>query len=171
MHRRLRTALALAAMLLVAAGLVVQGCQDQTVMEPFGPDLASLVRYTLKVSGGGAGSGRITAPAIGGTPALDCEVSGGTYDPTDCTLRYAKGTLVTLTATPSPGSAFKEWRNACTGTSPSCSVRMDANKSVRAVFRRTTTTSYRLNVTGGGDGTAARLRPAPAAPATPVAPA
>jgi uncharacterized repeat protein (TIGR02543 family) len=149
---RLRTAVGLAATLVVAAGLVVQGCQDQTGMESLGPDLASVVMRTLKVSGGGTGSGRVTAPAVGGAPALSCEISGGTYDPTDCTLRYANNTLVRLTATPSPGSAFKEWRNACTGTNTSCSVRMDANKAVRAVFRRTTTTSFRLNLTGGGTG-------------------
>ena len=152
MRSRLGTAAALAALLVVAAGLVVQGCQDQTAMESLGPDLASVVRRTLKVSGGGTGSGRVTAPAVGGAPAMSCEISGGTYDPTDCTLQYAKNTLVTLTATASPGSAFKEWRNACTGSSSTCTVRMDVNRAVRAVFRRATTTSYRLNVTGGGDG-------------------
>jgi hypothetical protein len=149
---RTREAARLVAVLVVVTALVVQGCQDQTAMEPFGPDPASLVRRTLKVSGGGTGSGRVTAPAVGGASALSCEISGGTYDPTDCTRLYAHNTLVRLTATASPGSAFKEWRNACTGTSPSCTVRMDANKAVRAVFRRTTTASFRLNVTGGGDG-------------------
>lgn len=152
MRSRLRTVASLAATLALAAGLVVLGCQDQTGMESLGPDLASVVMRTLKVSGGGTGSGRVTAPAVGGAPALSCEISGGTYDPTDCTLRYANNTSVRLTATPSPGSAFKEWRNGCTGTSPSCTVRMDANKAVRAVFRRSTAASYRLNVSGGGAG-------------------
>ncbi|HEY7613603.1 MAG TPA: galactose oxidase-like domain-containing protein [Gemmatimonadales bacterium] len=153
MHFRLRTALGVAATLILAAGLAIQGCQDQTAMESLGPDLASVVRKTLKVSGGGTGSGVVTAPAVGGAPALDCAISGGTYDPTDCNLLYAKNTLVTLTATASPGSAFKEWRNGCTGSNPTCSVRMDVNRSVRAVFRRTSSTvSYRLNVTGAGDG-------------------
>ena len=152
MNRHFRIAAAMAAGVVVAGGLAVQACQDQTGMESLGPDLASAVMRTLKVSGGGTGSGSVTAPAIGGAPALSCEISGGTYDPTDCTLRYTNGTLVRLTATPSPGSAFKEWRNACTGTTSSCTVRMDANKAVRAVFRRSATTSFRLNVTGGGDG-------------------
>jgi uncharacterized repeat protein (TIGR02543 family) len=153
MYLRLRTALGLAAALVLAAGLAIQGCQDQTAMESFGPDLSSVVRKTLKVSGGGTGSGSVTAPAIGGAPALDCAISGGTYDPTDCTLQYAKNTVVTLTATASPGSAFKEWRNGCTGSNLTCSVRMDVNRAVRAVFKRTSSTvSYRLNVTGAGDG-------------------
>jgi uncharacterized repeat protein (TIGR02543 family) len=152
MDRRFRIAATLAAGVVAAGGLAVQACQDQTGMESLGPNLAAAVMRTLKVSGGGTGSGSVTAPAIGGAPALSCEISGGTYDPTDCTLRYTNGTLVRLTATASPGSAFKEWRNACTGTNPSCTVRMDANKAVRAVFRRSGTMSFRLNVTGGGDG-------------------
>ena len=153
MYFRLRTAAGLAATVLLAAGVAIQGCQDQTGMESLGPDLASVVRKTLKVSGGGTGSGRVTAPAVGGAPVLDCEISGGTYDPTDCTLQYTRNTVVTLTAAASPGSAFKEWRNGCTGSSPTCSVRMDLNRAVRAVFRRTSgTISYRLNVTGAGDG-------------------
>lgn len=152
MHRRLRTAAGLAGMLVVASAVVIQACQDQTAMEAFGPDLASAVRRTLKVSGGGTGSGSVTAPAIGGAPALSCEISGGTYEPTECTLRYANNTSVRLTATPQPGSRFKEWRNACTGTSTTCTVTMSANKAVRAVFARSTATSFRLSVTGAGDG-------------------
>jgi len=165
MRRPLRTAIGLTAMLLAAAGLIVQGCQDQTAMEAFGPDPASIVRRTLKVSGGGTGSGTVSAPAVGGAPALDCQISGGTYDPDDCTLQYARNTSVVLTATPSPGSAFKEWRNACTGTNPTCTVRMDLNRAVRAVFRRTTTASLRLNVTGGGDGNGTVTSQAGLAPA------
>ena len=152
MRRRLRTAAGLATVLLATAGLVVQGCQDQTAMESLGPDLASAVRRTLKLSGGGTGSGSITAPAVGGAPAVDCGISGGTYDPDDCTFRYANNTTVRLTATPSSGSAFKEWRNACTGSNPVCTVRMDQNRSVRAVFKRTGATTFRLTVTGEGDG-------------------
>src|SRR5688500_18622826 len=107
MRRPLRTVIGLTAVLLLGAGLVVQGCHDQTAMEAFGPDQASAVRRTLKASGGGTGSGSITAPAVGGAPALNCQISGGTYDPDDCTVRYANNTSVPLTATPSPGSAFK----------------------------------------------------------------
>ncbi len=151
MRRPLRTAAALAATL-VAAGLVVQACQDQAAMAPFEPDLASVVRRTLKVTGGGTGSGSITAPAKGGAPALSCAVSGGSFDPDDCTLRYNNNTSLILTANPAPGSKFKEWRNACTGTRTTCTVAMGQNRTVRAVFQRTTAPSYRLNLTGGGDG-------------------
>jgi uncharacterized repeat protein (TIGR02543 family) len=152
MHRSLRTAVGLTAALLLALGLVVQGCQEGPDMLA-GPDLAAAgATRLLKVSGGGTGGGRVTAPAAGGAEAMDCRISGGTYDPIDCTMSYAKGTVVTLTATPDAGSAFKEWRNACTGTALTCTVRMDQNRSVRAIFRTSKTASFRLNVSGGGDG-------------------
>ncbi len=165
MRRHLRTAIGLTVLALLSATLAIQGCQDQTAMEAFGPDLASAVRRTLKASGGGTGSGHITAPAVGGAPALNCQISGGTYDPDDCTLRYANNTSVPLTATPSPGSAFKEWRNACTGTNPSCTVLMNQNRGVRAVFRRTTSAAFQLTVTGNGNGNGTVASQAGLAPA------
>jgi len=61
------------------------------------------------------------APAVGGT----ITPPGGTYD---------HGTVVTLTATPGVGYQFSQWSGDCTGTSPSCSVTMDAAKSVTATF-------------------------------------
>jgi hypothetical protein len=152
MHRSLRDAVGVSAILLLGIGLGVQGCQEDPTSMVAGPDLATVVTRTLKVSGGGTGGGGVTAPAVGGAEAMDCRISGGTYDPIDCTTSYARGTTVTLTATPDPGSTFKEWRNACTGTALTCTVRMDRNRSVRAVFRASTTASFRLNVSGGGDG-------------------
>jgi hypothetical protein len=135
MHRSLRDAVGVSAILLLGIGLGVQGCQEDPTAMVAGPELASVVSRTLKVSGGGTGGGAVSAPAVGGAEAMDCRISGGTYDPIDCTASYAKGTTVTLTATPDPGSAFKEWRNACTSSAPTCTVRMDQNRSVRAVFR------------------------------------
>jgi hypothetical protein len=152
MRSPLRTAAAFATALILA-GLVIQACQDQTTMVPFEPELAAAVRRSLKISGGGTGNGSVTAPAVGGAPAMNCAISGGTYDPDDCTRSYANNTSVRLTAKAAPGSKFKEWRNACTGSNLSCTVRMSANKAVRAVFQRTAATSFRLNVTGSGDGT------------------
>jgi hypothetical protein len=142
-------------MLLLAAGLVVQGCQEQTSvsLEPTGPDMAAATATrTLKVIGVGTGSGSVTAPSVGGAGALDCQIAAATYDPIECTKAYAQYTVVQLTATPAPGSSFTEWRGACTGTSRTCSVRMSTSKSVRAVFRRSSTTFFQLNVSGAGTG-------------------
>ena len=46
---------------------------------------------------------------------------------------FNSGTSVTLTATPDPGGVFIGWAGACTGTG-TCTVTMDAAKSVTAAF-------------------------------------
>ena len=51
----------------------------------------------------------------------------------DCTETYAGGRSVTLTATPSEGSTFAGWSDACTGTG-TCIVTVDAAKTVSATF-------------------------------------
>ena len=48
---------------------------------------------------------------------------------------------MTLTATPAAGATFSGWGGSCTGTSTTCSVLMNAAKSVTATF-----------TTGGGGG-------------------
>jgi hypothetical protein len=47
---------------------------------------------------------------------------------------YAPGTLVTLTAVPDAGYAFRGWSGALTGTTNPATLLMDANKSVTASF-------------------------------------
>ncbi|MBA3318170.1 MAG: DUF1929 domain-containing protein [Gemmatimonadales bacterium] len=152
MRRPLRNAIGLSTLLFLGVGLLVQACQEDGLV-PTGPDLAAAgASRTLKVSGGGTGGGAVTAPGVGGAGALGCNIAAGTYDPIECTKTYARNTVVQLTAVPTPGSAFKEWRGACTGTTASCSVRMDVNRQVRAVFKGRATPSFQLNVSGGGNG-------------------
>jgi uncharacterized repeat protein (TIGR02543 family) len=55
--------------------------------------------------------------------------------PGDCTEFYAHGAVVTLTATPANGRRFDRWSGACSGSSPTCTVTMSANKSVTARFK------------------------------------
>lgn len=117
------------------------------------PEFATVTALrTLRVSGGGTGSGRVTAPNHGDSGPLDCQITAGTYDPIQCTKSYGRGTVVVLTATSDPESSLKEWRGACTGTGPTCTVTMDRNRSVRAVFRGSSVPSFQVNVSGGGDG-------------------
>jgi uncharacterized repeat protein (TIGR02543 family) len=52
----------------------------------------------------------------------------------DCSESYASGTRVTLTATPATGYAFIGWSGACSGTATTCTVTMDAAKTVKAGF-------------------------------------
>jgi Pro-kumamolisin, activation domain/Divergent InlB B-repeat domain len=76
-------------------------------------------QYTLTI--GVAGSGAVTSSPSG--------ISCGSM----CTMNFADGTPVTLTATPSGGATFSGWGGACTGTS-SCVVTMNAIENVTAMF-------------------------------------
>lgn len=79
--------------------------------------------FALTLNKGGAGSGSVTSDPQG----LSC---GAT-----CTQSFTSGTLVTLTATPDPGSSFTGW-SGCAGPvgSPTCSVTMDQARTVTANF-------------------------------------
>jgi hypothetical protein len=79
------------------------------------------VSYPVSVSKGGSGSGTVTSAPAG----IDC---GST-----CSANFSSGTQVTLTAAAGSGSTFTGWSGACTGTG-TCSVTMDASKSVIATF-------------------------------------
>jgi large repetitive protein len=61
------------------------------------------------------------------TPAgIDCG--------TDCNQPYDLGTNVTLTADPGQSSTFGGWSGACGGSDLTCSIVMNASKSVTATF-------------------------------------
>lgn len=76
------------------------------------------------------GSGRVTSSP----PGISCH-SGFNGMSTTCGARYPSNTFVTLHAQPDSGSTFGGWSGACAGTSASCTVRMDQQKFVGAVFR------------------------------------
>lgn len=83
--------------------------------------------YSLSVSK--IGGGRVTSNVAG----IDCGAS--------CTASYSSGTMVTLTATPDSGSSFASWGGACSGTSPTCIVNMNAARSVSVTFAATCTST------------------------------
>jgi hypothetical protein len=79
---------------------------------------------TLNVSRTGTGTGTVTSTPGG----IDCGE--------ECGEQYPLGTLVTLTASPTPGSAFVGWGGACSGASIQCKVPMSAARTVTARFDR-----------------------------------
>jgi uncharacterized repeat protein (TIGR02543 family) len=85
------------------------------------------------------GSGGVTSSPAG----IDC---GAT-----CSVEFAHGTTVTLTATPSAGYSFAGWSGDCSGSGV-CTVVMTAGRSVTASF---TQAQFTLSVSkaGGGTGT------------------
>lgn len=85
-----------------------------------------LSQFTLSLSRNN--SGTITGTPAGNDGTLDC---GRT-----CSAKFTQGSTVTLTATPAAGKQFLNWSGACTGTSPTCTITMDKNTSVQAVFSK-----------------------------------
>jgi alpha-tubulin suppressor-like RCC1 family protein len=94
-----------------------------TVQPSNSPNLAfNVVQVkTLTVATAGAGYGSVTSFPAG----INC--------PGDCSESYASTTSVTLTATPSAGSAFAGWSGDCGGTA-ACTVSMTAARNVTATF-------------------------------------
>ena len=70
----------------------------------------------------GTGRGKVTSSPSG----IDCGA--------DCTEDYSAGTEVTLTARAAKDSTFGGWSGACSSTALTCTVTMDASKSVTATF-------------------------------------
>ena len=82
---------------------------------------------TLTVTKGGTGAGAVTSSPA----AITC---GGTGNAT-CTATFAGGTQVTLTASPSGANQrFLGWSGDCTGTATTCTLTLNANRSVTATF-------------------------------------
>jgi hypothetical protein len=70
----------------------------------------------------------VQAP-VGGTvtgPRINC--------PPACKATFSRNRRVTLTARPAAGFAFLRWDGACTGTGPTCTLRMNGNRTVSATF-------------------------------------
>ena len=136
-------------LVLAFAAFVLHSCGGEP--DALSPELrASKIPRLLTVTGGGTGSGTVTAPNYGETPSLNCGITGGTLGPEDCALSYGWKTQVQLTATPdSPGSTFTGWSGACTGTAPTCKVVMTQSRSVKATFAGQGTPDFTLNGTDG----------------------
>jgi len=88
--------------------------------------------------GGTGGGGGATGGGGGSTTTYKLTISKngkGTVTANPTAASYAPGTVVTLTATPDPGSPWIGWGGACSGTATTCSVTMNANLSVVANFK------------------------------------
>ncbi|MEM2941609.1 MAG: hypothetical protein QW304_08705, partial [Thermoproteota archaeon] len=79
--------------------------------------------YTLTVSI--SGHGTVTSNPSG----INCSNNGG-----NCIAQYSSGTTVTLTATPAQGYKFSSWGGSCSGSSTTCQLVMNADRSVTAIF-------------------------------------
>jgi Divergent InlB B-repeat domain len=108
------------------------------VSASFGPS------QTLTVNETGSGSGVVTSSPAG----INCSATSN-----QCSAPFAGGSIVTLTASASSGSAFAGWSGGgCSGTA-SCAITLNAATTVTANFAAvavTDTLSVQLGGTGSG---------------------
>lgn len=80
----------------------------------------------LAVTKSGTGAGTVTS------------APGGINCGTTCSATYPDGTTVKLTASPKSGSTFGGWGGACSGSSSTCTLTMNANRTADAKFVKST---------------------------------
>jgi hypothetical protein len=98
------------------------------------------LQYVLSVSTKGTGTGAITSVPSG----INC-------GPT-CSASYPSGQSVTLTESPSTGSAFAGWSGACSGNATTCTVSMTAARSAIATFNANSGGTRYEETAAGWDG-------------------
>jgi uncharacterized repeat protein (TIGR01451 family) len=80
--------------------------------------------HTLTVNKSGSGVGTVTSSP----PGVNCGPV--------CSLQFANGLGVTLTAAASSGSRFAGWSGDCSGTATTCALTMSADHNVTATFAK-----------------------------------
>jgi hypothetical protein len=106
----------------VAGSMTVRAQFDTATSSGGGGGGSTATTATLKVSIGAAGT--VTSNPAG----INCGSA--------CQASYPKGTAVTLTATPPAGKTFASWSGGCSGTATTCTVTMNADTSVKALFNK-----------------------------------
>jgi large repetitive protein len=109
------------------------------------------VTAVLQVGKGGNGAGAVTSTSSPPNPVTAGEINCGT----SCSSTYAVGTVVTLTAAPAVGSNFTGWTGCDTVSGATCTVTMNAGRSVSAGFTLQTfpLAVKKASPLGVGDGT------------------
>jgi Divergent InlB B-repeat domain len=110
----------------------------KSVSASFEPTPLPVFALTTTIDTTGTGTGNVSSNPVG----INC--------PTTCSKNFDQNTSVTLTATPVAGSSFAGWTGACTGLT-TCSVTMDAAKTVTATFNLIP--KFALTVTKSSTGT------------------
>ena len=125
---------------------------------------ATIASRQLTVSMTGGGAGTVTSSPAG----IDCTTIrelGPIIDPAvpraiitrqvgTCTAGFAQGAAVVLTVAPGADMTFDGWGGACTGTEPTCSVTVDAARTVTATI---VPVSVPLTITWSSNTSAASL--------------
>jgi hypothetical protein len=91
----------------------------------------------------GNGTGTVTSSPAG----IDCGAGGST-----CSYEFPAGSQVTLSATPAAGSTFERFIGGPCNGPGTCTVTMDTDRSVSAVFGKSTTQTLTVTVPSTGAG-------------------
>ena len=126
--RKPRSCSALAALAGVLLA-VLSACRDDPPVTA--PELATVARRTLTVTGGGTGDGTVTSSPAG----ISCVITAGVAAKTGCIAQFDRGTRVRLTAVPKAGHAFVAWLKYCSGFTI-CEPVLTSNPTVTARFMK-----------------------------------
>jgi thermitase len=147
--------------------LSVMSCNDQAIpgahTSALSLSVISGTTYYVQVGGFGGETGALTL-SVSGPPgptlnSLSVSTSAGgvvTSNPSgincgsDCLEAYPSGSVVTLSATPSPGFSFNGWGGSCSGIG-TCSVSMTTPRSVSASFSQASGPDLSISVTDARD--------------------
>jgi hypothetical protein len=109
-----------------------------TVWSSDGGQATMAVTQKLSTATGGGGGGGVGGGGGGSAATFKLTISKngkGTVTANPNAATYASGTVVTLTATPDPGSPWIGWGGACSGTATTCTLTMSSDKAVSAAFK------------------------------------
>ncbi len=96
------------------------------------PKYDELRTYSL----GGGSSTRHTLRVVRASGGTAVSPANGISCGRQCSASLLEGSQVTLRALPASGFRFVRWSGACSNTKRQCTVTMDRDRSVRAIFRR-----------------------------------
>jgi Bacterial Ig-like domain (group 2)/Divergent InlB B-repeat domain len=127
-----------------SAGLALANSAGSTTITAIGTsNSGSSIAGTSGLTVGGAAGGVVLPQltvyqvglGIGTVTSADGVINCTTIGGAACTGNFVLGTTVTLTAAPSPGSTFGGWSTNCVpDTEPTCSIVMNNNEPVGAIF-------------------------------------